>query len=62
MVGEQVLKWKTSQEGMHKLSTPWEGPFMVTEVTRPTSYRLGYPDGRSLPNSWHIDKLQRFYP
>jgi len=62
MVGDLVLKWKTNQEGMHKLSTPWEGPFVVTEVTRPTSYRLAYSDGTRLPNSWHIDKLRRFYP
>ena len=57
VVGDLVLKWKKSQEGMHKLSMPQEGPFVVTEVTRPTSYRLAYPDGTSLPNSWHIDKL-----
>ena len=62
MVDDLVLKWKTSQEGMHKVSTPWEGPFVVAEVTCPTSYRLAYLDGTSLPNSWHIDKLQRFYP
>ena len=62
VVGDLVLKWKTSQEGTHKLSTPWEGPFVVSEVTRPTSYSLAYPDGTRLPNSWHIDKLRRFYP
>ena len=45
VVGDLVLKWKTSQEGTHKLSTPWEGPVVVTKVTRPTSYRLAYPDG-----------------
>ena len=57
VVGDLVHKWKTSQEGMHKLSTPWEGPFVVAEVARPTSYRLAYLDGMRLPNSWHIDKL-----
>jgi len=62
VVGDLVLRWKTSQEGMHKLSTAWEGPFVVAEVTRPTSYRLAYPDGTCVPNSWHIDKLRRFYP
>jgi hypothetical protein len=62
MVGDLVLKWKTNQDNMHKLSSPWEGPFEVTEVTRPTSYRLAYLDGTVLPNSWHIDKLRRFYP
>jgi len=62
VVGDLVLKWKTSQEGTHKLFTPWEGPFVVVEVTRPTSYRLAYPDGTRLPNSWHINNLRRFYP
>jgi len=62
VVGDLVLKWKTSHEGRLKLSTPWEGPFVVAEVTCPTSYRLAYPDGTRLPNSWHIDKLHRFYP
>ena len=62
VVGDLVLKWKTSQEGTHKLSTPWEGPFVVAEVTRPISYRLAYPDGTRLPNSWHINNLRRFYP
>ena len=50
-VGDLVLKWKTSHEGMHKLFTLWEGPFVVAEVTRPTSYRLAYPDRTRLPNS-----------
>jgi hypothetical protein len=62
MVGDLVLKWKTSQDSMHKLSSLWEGPFEVIEVTRATSYELAYLDGTELPNSWHIDKLKRFYP
>ena len=33
VVGDLVLKWKMSQEGMHKLSSPWERPFVVKEVT-----------------------------
>jgi hypothetical protein len=51
VVKDLVLKWKTSQEGMHKLSSPWEGPFVVIEVTRPTSYKLAYLDGTELPKS-----------
>jgi len=62
VVGDLVLKWKTSQEGAHKLSTSWDGPFVVAEVTCPTSYRLAHPDGTRVPHSWHIDKLRRFYP
>jgi hypothetical protein len=33
MVGDMVLKWKTSQDGIHKLATPWEGPYIVKVVT-----------------------------
>jgi hypothetical protein len=62
VVGDLVFKWKTIQEGMHKLSSPWEGPFEVIEITRPTSYRLAHLDGTEVPNTWHIDKLRRFYP
>ena len=61
MVGDLVLKWKTNQASVHKLTTPWEGPFMIKEVTRPTSYRLDRLDGTDIPNSWHIDKLRHFY-
>ena len=61
VVRDLVLKWKTNQAGVHKLATPWEGPFMIKEVIRPTSYRLAHLDGTDVPNSWHIDKLRRFY-
>jgi hypothetical protein len=61
VVRDLVLKWKTNQDGMHKLSSPWEGPFEVIEVTRPTSYMLAHLDGTEVPNSWHIDKLRHFY-
>jgi hypothetical protein len=62
VVGDMVLKWKTSQDGVHKLATPWEGPYIVKAITRPTSYRLSRLDGTNVPNSVHIDKLRRFYP
>ena len=48
VVEDLVLKWKTNKASVHKVATPWEGPFMIKEVTRPTSYR-------------YIDKLRRFY-
>jgi hypothetical protein len=62
VVGDMVLKWKTSQDGVHKLATPWEGPYIVKAVTRPTSYRLARLDITDVPNSVHIDKLRCFYP
>ena len=61
-VGDLVLRRKQKTEGMHKLSFPWEGPYVVKEVTRPGSYRLCDLDGIDVPNSWHIEHLIRFYP
>ena len=49
VVGDLVLKWKTNQAGVLKLATPWKGPFMIKEVTRPTSYRLARLDGTTYP-------------
>ena len=47
---------------MHKLSSPWEGPYMVKEVTRLGSNWLCDLDGINIPNLWHIEHLIRFYP
>ena len=61
-VDDLVLRRKQKTEGMHKLSSPWEGPYVVREVTRPGSYRLSDLEGVDVPNSWHIEHLIRFYP
>jgi hypothetical protein len=61
VVGDLVLRRKQKTEGLHKLASHWEGPYMVKQVTRPTSYRLCDLDGVDVPNSWHIDHLRRFY-
>jgi len=61
-VGDLVLRRKQRTEGLHKLSSPWEGPYVVKEVTRPGSYRLCDSEGVDVPNSWHIKHLIRFYP
>jgi transposase InsO family protein len=38
--GDLVLHRIQSTKGMHKLSTPWEGPFIVIEVVSPSTYHL----------------------
>ena len=58
-VGDLVLRRKQKTNRMHKLSSPWEGPYVIKEVTRLGSYRLCDLDGIDVPNSWHII---RFYP
>jgi hypothetical protein len=39
-IGDLVLCRIQNTEGLHKLSSPWEGPFSVSKVTGPGSYRL----------------------
>jgi hypothetical protein len=56
-----VLRRKEKTEGLHKLASHWEGPYMVKAVTRPTSCRLCDLDRVDVPNSWHIDHLRCFY-
>jgi transposase InsO family protein len=50
-VGDLVLRRVLTGEGRHKLSPPWEGPFIVAEVTRPGSYRLTQMDGTKVGDS-----------
>jgi hypothetical protein len=60
-VGDLVLHRIQNTEGLHKLSSPWEGPFIVAKVTGPGSYRLQTLEGEDINNSWNVDQLCRFY-
>ena len=61
-IGDLVLRRIQKTEGLHKLSSPWEGPFIVTRVIRPGTYKLMREDGVEIPNVWNIEHLIRFYP
>ena len=61
-IGDLILHGKQKTKGLHKLSSPWEGPYVVKGVTRPGSYCLCDLDGLDVPNSWHIEHLICFYP
>jgi hypothetical protein len=60
-IGGLVLRCIQNTEGLHKLSSPWEGPFTVAKVTGPGSYRLHTLEGEDVNNSWNVDQLCRFY-
>jgi hypothetical protein len=60
-VGDLVLRRIQNTEGLHKLCSPWEGPFTVAKVTGPSSYRLQTLEGEDINNSWNVDQLCRFY-
>jgi hypothetical protein len=57
-VGDLVLRRIQKTDGMHKLSAPWEGPFIVTEVISPSTYRLQWGDGQGVPNPWNVEHLR----
>jgi hypothetical protein len=61
-VGDLVPRRIQSTKGMHKLSAPWEGPFIVMEVISPSTYHLQWANGQGIPNVWKIEHLRHFYP
>jgi hypothetical protein len=58
-VGDLVLRIQNT-EGLHKLSSPSEGPFLISKVTGLGSYRLQTLEGDNVSNSWNVDQLCHF--
>ena len=61
-VGDLVLRLRQSNKGRHKLTPPWEGPYIITQVLKPRTYKLANEKGEILNNCWNIEQLRRFYP
>ena len=61
-IGDLVLRLVQSNKNCHKLSPPWEGPYVVAEVLRPDTYKLKTIDSVVIINTWNIEQLHRFYP
>jgi hypothetical protein len=59
--GDLVLRLRQDNRGRHKLSPPWEGPYVVVKVLKPGTYKLANEDGEELTNAWNIQQLRRFY-
>ena len=53
--GDLVLR--KVQKRMHILSATWEGPYIISEMTRSGAYKLKNRDGMPIypDNSWNID-------
>jgi hypothetical protein len=60
--GDLVLKLRQDSRGRHKLSPPWEEPYVFVKVLKPSTYKLANEDGEELTNAWNIQQLRRFYP
>ena len=57
-----MLRLAESNKGCHKLTPPWEGPYIVAQVLKPRTYKLANEKGEILTNTWNIEQLRRFYP
>jgi hypothetical protein len=61
-VGDLVLRLRQDARGRHKLTPPWEGPFIIAKVLKPGTYKLANSQGEVYSNAWNIRQLRRFYP
>jgi hypothetical protein len=61
-VGDLVLRLRQDTRGRHKLTPPWEGPFIITKILKPGTNKLANDQGESYSNAWNIQQLCRFYP
>jgi hypothetical protein len=57
-VGDLVLRRVQGSKNKHKLSPPWEGPFIIHEVLRPGTYKIQY---EVVTNAWNIEHQRPFY-
>jgi hypothetical protein len=61
-VGDLVLRLRQDTRGHHKLTPPWEGPFIIAKILKPGTYQLANDQGEVYNNAWNIQQLRRFYP
>jgi hypothetical protein len=59
-VGDLVLRLRQDAQGRHKLTPPWEGPFIIAKKLG--TYKLANDQGEVYSNAWNIQQLRRFYP
>jgi hypothetical protein len=61
-VGDLVLWLRQDARGRHKLTPPWEGPFIIAKILKPETYKLANSQSEVYNNAWNIRQLRRFYP
>jgi hypothetical protein len=50
-VGDLVLRLRQDTRGRHKLTPPWEGPFVIAKVLKPGTYKLANSQGEVYNNA-----------
>jgi len=70
--GDLVLRLKQDHKGMHKLSSPWEGPYIISkklnngsyyllDVREESSDRHDFEDRLEAPRPWNVAQLRPYY-
>jgi hypothetical protein len=49
--GDFVLRLRQDNRGCHKLSPPWQEPYVVVKVLKPGTYKLANEDDEELTNA-----------
>jgi hypothetical protein len=57
-----VLRRSQNTKGRHKLTPPWEGPYIIAEVLKPSTYRLSNEKGEIFTNACNIEQPRHFFP
>jgi hypothetical protein len=50
-VGDLVLRLRQDARRRHKLTPPWEGPFVIAKVLKPGTYKLANSQGEVYDNA-----------
>jgi hypothetical protein len=53
-VGDLVLRLRQDARGRHKLTPPWEGPFIVAKILKPRTYKMANSQGEVYSNARNI--------
>jgi transposase InsO family protein len=54
-VGDLGIRLRQDARGRHKLTPPWEGPFIIAKVLKPGTYKLANDQGEVYSNAWNIE-------
>jgi hypothetical protein len=60
-IRDLVLKKDIRIKDKHKFSSPWEGPFIVVDIAAPGAYVLAEVNSGTLPNTWNVNQLCKYY-
>jgi hypothetical protein len=58
--GHLVLQRVANPDTTVELQLKWEGPYLVSTLNRPGSYRLKDMEGNDIPRPWNADELQLY--